>query len=67
MLTNDPEPTPEYEEKYGGSNMDPAHIAINTTRGEAMHAVVYYGCWVYRNLERQLGTEQMSQSFDRMP
>jgi hypothetical protein len=66
-LTNDPEPTPEYEEKYGGSNMDPAHIAINTTRGEAMHAVIYYGCWVHRNLERQSGKEQMSQGFDRMP
>src|SRR5262249_50083978 len=49
------------------SNMDPAHIAINTTRGEAMHAVIYYACWVYRNVERQLGKEQMCQGFDRMP
>ena len=67
-LTRDPEPTPEYEEKYGGSNMDPAHISINTTRGEAMHAVVYYAFWVRRNLEMQSRKDQqLSQDFDRMP
>ena len=45
-LTEDEEPTPEYETRYGGSNMDPATLSINTTRGEAMHAVVRYATWV---------------------
>lgn len=27
VLAEDPEPTPEYEERYGGSNMDPATLA----------------------------------------
>lgn len=49
-LTQDPEPTPEYEEKYGGSNMDPATLSINTVRGVAMHAVVNYALWVHRRL-----------------
>ncbi len=48
-LTQDPDPTPAYEEKYGGSNMGPTTLAINTVRGEAMHALVHYGLWVARN------------------
>ena len=50
MLTEDPEPTPDYEATYGGSNMDPATLSINTVRGEAMHAVVNYALWVHRHL-----------------
>lgn len=51
VLTDDPEPTPGYEAQYGGSNMDPPTLSINTTRGEAMHAVVQYALWVRRHLE----------------
>jgi hypothetical protein len=51
-LTDDPEPTPEYEAQYGGSNMDPPTLSINTTRGEAMHAVMRYALWVRRHLEQ---------------
>lgn len=47
-LTFDPDPTPEQEAQYRGSNMDSPTLAINTTRGEAMHAVVRYALWVYR-------------------
>ncbi|MDE9364230.1 hypothetical protein PZ938_01295 [Luteipulveratus sp. YIM 133132] len=43
-LVANPEPTPEYEAQYGGDNMDPATLSINTGRGEALHAVVRY-CW----------------------
>lgn len=50
-LTEDEEPTPEYEARYGGSNMDPATLSINTTRGEAMHAVVRYATWVREGKE----------------
>ncbi len=49
-LTNDPNPTPEYEETYGGANMSPAGLAINTVRGKAMHAVVAYALWCTRHL-----------------
>lgn len=48
-LTRDPQPTPEYEAEYGGSNMDPATLSINTTRGKAMHSVVLYALWVHRH------------------
>ena len=46
ILTQDPDPTPEYEAEYGGSNMEPTTLAINTVRGEAMHALIEYGLWV---------------------
>lgn len=52
-LAEDPDPTPEHEDKYGGDNMDPATLSINTTRGEAMHAVVRYALWVERARERE--------------
>jgi hypothetical protein len=67
-LTEDPEPTPEYEELYGGSNMDPATLSLNTTRGEAMHAVVRYGFWVRRHIETQPDREErLCRGFDEMP
>jgi hypothetical protein len=49
-LAEDPDPTPEHEERYGGDNMDPATLAINTTRGESLHAVIRYMFWVERAL-----------------
>jgi len=67
-LTDDPEPTPEYEAKYGGSNMDPATLSINTTRGEAMHAVARYALWCYRHLKEQRNEkEKVEPGFDDMP
>jgi hypothetical protein len=50
-LAEDPDPTPEQEARHDGEGMDPATLAINTTRGEAIHAVVRYVLWVERTLE----------------
>jgi hypothetical protein len=67
-ITDDPEPTVEYEARYGGSNMDPATLSINTTRGEAMHAVVRYGLWVRRHLEKLPDAkERLQRGFDEIP
>lgn len=67
-LTGDPNPTPEYEARYGGSNMDPATLSINTTRGEAMHAVVRYALWVRRHIEEATnGKDRIARGFDEMP
>ena len=67
-LTHDPEPTPEYEAKYGGSNMDPSMLSINTTRGEAMHAVIRYALWIRRNIEKLTNAkEKIARGFDEMP
>ncbi|MBX6361670.1 MAG: hypothetical protein IRZ03_16520 [Acidobacterium ailaaui] len=67
-LTDDPDPTPEHDQRYGGSNMDPATLSINTTRGEAMRAVVRYALWVRRHLEREPRLEERPQKgFEEMP
>ncbi|HEX4114904.1 MAG TPA: hypothetical protein VHY18_03420 [Solirubrobacteraceae bacterium] len=50
VLTDDPDPAPAQETRNNGEGMDPATLAINTTRGEAMHAVVRYVLWVERAL-----------------
>lgn len=63
-LTSDPEPTAEYEARYGGSNMDAATMSINTVRGEAMHAVMHYGLWVRRH---RVGDAPAWKGFEEMP
>ncbi len=44
-LSWDEQPTPEYEERYGGSNMDPLTLSLNTPRGKAMHTVLAFAKW----------------------
>lgn len=62
-LTSDEDPTTEHEAKYGGSNMDPPTLSLNTIRGEAMHALIKYGLWVRRN-----GPDsEAPSSFDKRP
>jgi len=64
-LTDDPNPTPEHEARYGGDNMDPLTLSLNTNRGEAMHSVVEYALWVRRAIEG-VG-EDVSAGFGVMP
>lgn len=67
-LVEDPDPAPETEARDETSNRDPATLSINTTRGEAMHAVVRYALWLRRHLERAPdGKERSSRGFDEMP
>jgi hypothetical protein len=68
VLARDPDPTPKHEERYGGSNMDPATLSLNTTRGRTLHALVAYLLWVRRNLEADLDEESLTEhGFDLMP
>jgi hypothetical protein len=60
VLTNDADPSREYEDR--ASSMRPITLSINTTRGEAMHAVMAYASWVQRNLP-----EETRRSFKPMP
>lgn len=51
-ITSDPDPTPADEpEEKDESSSGPETISINTTRGEAMHAVMQYALWVRRNFD----------------
>lgn len=67
-LTDDPDPTPEHEARYGGTNMDPPTLAINSVRGDAMHAVVDYALWVRRSFpEGPEGEARAAKGFEEMP
>jgi hypothetical protein len=64
-LTSDPDPNLEYEAKYGGSNMEPSTLAINTVRGKAFNAFIAYALWVRRYFDRQ--EEKPPMTLDVMP
>lgn len=66
-ITNDPDPTPEHEAKYGGTNMDPSNLSINTTRGEAMHATMRYALWVQSYVNTDTTEQDIAHSFDEIP
>ncbi len=67
-LVQDPDPSPEDEKQYGGSNMDPATLSINTTRGQALHAIIRYALWVRRHLlKRTDGEARIKKGFEEMP
>lgn len=48
-LCEDSDPTLEYEAEYGGSNMSPVDMSINTVRGNAVHGLFHYLIWVDEN------------------
>lgn len=67
-IIEDPDPNPEFEAKYGGSNMDPVTLSINAVRGEAMHAVIRYALWVRRHIEALPdGKVLIERGFDTIP
>jgi hypothetical protein len=66
IVTEDPDPTPAHEARYGGSNMDPLTLSLNTTRGKAMQAVIRYALWVRRDDEKN-HPERVEHGFDAMP
>lgn len=50
VLSEDADPTPEHEQEYGGQNMDPSALALNTVRPYGLRAAVAYALWVRRQL-----------------
>jgi hypothetical protein len=65
-LTDDSDPTPE-RERPNDSRRSASELAINSTRGEAMHAAVRYGLWVRRASDRSSDDQTISRGFDEMP
>jgi hypothetical protein len=60
-VSDDPDPTPEHEERYGGHNMDPVTLSLNTTRPQGLQAAVAYAVWLYHALTQ--GDQQPSAAF----
>ena len=66
-LTEDPDPTPEHEAEFGGDNMDPTTLALNSVRGSAMNTLVRYALWRRRAEAGSDGEQRVAASFDAMP
>jgi hypothetical protein len=67
-LAEDPDPTLEHEARYGGSNMDPATLSLNTVRGETFHAVIRYSLWWRRHMESLPdAATRLQRGFDELP
>ncbi|MDQ3697042.1 MAG: hypothetical protein M3373_03315 [Gemmatimonadota bacterium] len=64
ILANDVNPSPGYEARWRGSNMDPSTLALNTVRPEAVDAVIRYAFWVGRHLR---GEAPLPRGFDDVP
>jgi hypothetical protein len=65
-ISEDRDPTPEHEEQYGGHNMDPVTLSLNTTRPKGLQAAVAYAVWLYHALTP--GDQQPSAAFfERAP
>lgn len=66
-LTHSEDPTPEDEAKREESHDDAYSLAINTSRGEALGAVMEYSLWVYRCIEKIEGKDKLKEGFNLMP
>ncbi len=49
LLAEDPQPSVDHEARYGGSNMDPITLSLNTIRGSAFHAIIRFLLWLHEN------------------
>ncbi|MES2304291.1 MAG: hypothetical protein V4558_02250 [Gemmatimonadota bacterium] len=63
-VTDDPDPTPQHEDRHGGNPLDALTLSLNTVRGKAFHAVAKYALWVRRNIAVLSGD---TTTFDSMP
>jgi hypothetical protein len=67
-LTQDPDPTSDDEAESEGTKWEPTTLSINTTRGNALHAVIRYAVWVQEYLDKSSGeTPQKTHSFESLP
>jgi len=60
FLCEHPDPTPEHETQYGGNNMDPSTLSINSVRGHAFHALFAYIFWCDRHLKTEQDTSRIA-------
>ena len=67
VLTEDPNPSPEYENEREETNLNPWNLTFNTVRGVAMMTVIIYADWVYWNTKQALGKDKADKGFDLVP
>lgn len=66
-LSDDPDPTSEDEKRRLAQKNSPLDIAINSTRGVAIEAIILYGVWLHRSFEKMPdGAQNIDHGFDEM-
>lgn len=63
-LARDPDPTEKQENKRTDVSWDPVSLAINSTRGEALHALANFIGWAHRNKADKAYTEEAYAELD---
>jgi len=67
-VSSDTDPTPESEAEESKTTSEPEITALNTSRGQAMHAVFQYGLWVRRQNDKLPdGKAKAAKGFLEMP
>lgn len=59
QLLSEREPDTDHERQYGGDNMDPSQLRINTARGKAMDTLMMYALWRGRALGKAGATTKL--------
>lgn len=62
-LFMDNDPSPEEEKRSIEGNSDPFTIAINSTRGEALQAIIEYGLWI-RDSDNKADISEVFEALD---
>jgi hypothetical protein len=65
-LVSHADPTVEHEERYGGSNMDPLTLSLNTTRPAAMRALIRVAARAKEIAEEQQAADVSDEVVDRV-
>jgi hypothetical protein len=65
-LVSHPDPTSVHEARYGGSNMDPLTLSLNTTRPAAMRATIRIGSKARDQFATRGDGSQLDQVIDRV-
>ncbi len=64
-LTTDPDPTPVQEERYAINDRPAVELALNSTRGQALNAVIRYALWVRHHLGLEPGGKKQLRQASR--
>ncbi|SOC56089.1 hypothetical protein [Ornithinimicrobium cerasi] len=65
-LVSHADPTVEHEERYGGSNMDPLTLSLNTTRPAAMRALIRVAARVKEIAEEEQAADASEEVVSRV-
>ena len=66
-LLCDPDPTPEYEQQYGGDLYGFTNMSLNTVRGIAMHAVMAFVEWTSVNMREGIDPKNEQDILNKLP